>query len=130
MKSQKKINSEKQWLFFYFILQSKGKESEVAPYKPLYGELNSCWFHHILPKSKYPELRYCPDNIIILTPEEHNAVENGKIYEEVENRKDELLRTYDEKVEETDKYIKEYLNPMYEHAIKNTTFFKQNQHNG
>lgn len=128
MKSQKKINSEKQWLFFYIVLGSRGKESEIS-YKPLYGELNSCWFHHILPKSKYPELRYCSDNIIVLTPEEHNAVENGKIYDEVENRKEQLLENYDEKVEETDRYIKEYLNPFYEHA-KSTNFFKQNQHNG
>lgn len=127
-KSQKKINSEKQWLFFYLILQNKGKESEVS-YKPLYGDLNSCWFHHILPKSKYPELRYCPDNIIMLTPEEHEEVEKGKIYDEVENRKESIIFNYKEKVEETNKYIKEYLDPMYEHA-KTTKFFKQNQHNG
>ena len=122
-KSQKKINSEKQWLFFYFILTQRGKESEISGTK-LYGEINSTWFHHILPKSKYPELRYCMDNIIVLTSDEHHAVENGKDYEEIERRKKNIQIRYDELVEETKFYIENLLNPSYEHAVKNTVFFK------
>lgn len=122
-KSQKKINSEKQWLFFYFILTQRGNESELSSIK-LNGEINSTWFHHILPKSKYPELRYCIDNIIVLTGDEHNAIENGKYYEEIERRKKDIQLRYDELVEETKFYIENLLNPSYEHAIKNTVFFK------
>ena len=122
-KSQKKINSEKQWLFFYFILTQRGNESELSSIK-LNGEINSTWFHHILPKSKYPELRYCIDNIIVITGDEHNAIENGKCYEEVERRKKDIQLRYDELVEETKFYIENLLNPSYEHAIKNTVFFK------
>ena len=125
-KSQKQINVEKQWLLFYLILATRGKESEISG-KNLYGSINSTWFHHILPKSKYPELRYCVENIIILTSEEHNEVENGKEYPEIEKRKADIQKRYDELVEETEKNIKEFINPMYEHALK-TSFFKQNQH--
>lgn len=126
-KSQKKINVEKQWLFFYLILQTRGKESEIT-HKPLYGEISSTWFHHILPKSKYPELRYCVENIIILTPDEHNSVENGTHYDEVAKRKIDLQERYEELVEETKDYVENYLDPIYEHTVKNTLFFKQNQH--
>lgn len=121
--SKKAINAQKQWLFFYLILQTRGKESEVSQSK-LYGDINSTWFHHILPKSKFPELRYCVDNIIVLTSDEHNAVENGKEYEEVERRKKDLQSRYDELVEETEEYVENYLNPIYEHTVKNTVFFK------
>jgi hypothetical protein len=122
--SKKAINAQKQWLFFYLILQTRGKESEISQSK-LYGEINSTWFHHILPKSKFPELRYCVDNIIVLTSDEHNAVENGKEYEEVERRKKDLQSRYDELVEETEDYVENYLNPIYEHTVKNTVFFKK-----
>jgi hypothetical protein len=122
--SKKAINAQKQWLFFYLILQTRGKESEISQSK-LYGEINSTWFHHILPKSKFPELRYCVDNIIVLTSDEHNAVENGKEYEEVERRKKDLQSRYDELVEETEDYVENYLNPIYKHTVKNTVFFKK-----
>lgn len=121
-KSVKKINTEKQWLFFYHILNNRGRESEVSG-KKLYGEINSTWFHHILPKSSYPELRFCGENIIILTSDEHNEVENGKYYKEVEDRKTKLQKEYDEHVEDTEFYVENLLNPMYEHAVKNTVFF-------
>ena len=126
-KSIKKINSEKQWLFFYNILNDRGRESEISG-KKLYGEINSTWFHHILPKSKYPELRYCEENIIVLTSDEHYEVENGKYYKEVEDRKTKLQKDFDEYVEDTKFYVENLLNPMYEHAVKNSVFFKQNQH--
>ena len=35
----------------------------------------STFFHHILPKSKYPELEYDKSNIILLTLDEHTDVE-------------------------------------------------------
>jgi hypothetical protein len=35
----------------------------------------STFFHHILPKSKYPELEYDKSNIILLTLDEHTSVE-------------------------------------------------------
>lgn len=125
-KSQKQINVEKQWLFFYTILCNRGKSSELSG-KDLYGDINSLWFHHILPKSKYPDLRYCAENIIMLTPDEHNAVENGKVFEEIEKRKKDIQMRYDELVERTKEDLKDFIEPMYKHALT-TNFFKQNQH--
>ena len=36
---------------------------------------NTCCFHHLLPKSKYPELEFCKENIVILHPDIHSQVE-------------------------------------------------------
>jgi hypothetical protein len=123
--SKKNIeNNEKQWLFFYTLLQAKGKFSEISG-DPLYGELNSTWFHHIYPKSKYPNLRYCPENIIIVTPDEHNAIELGQSFPELEKRKKNIAEKYDILIEDTKEYLNEYLNPIYEHVKSKTNFFKK-----
>jgi hypothetical protein len=51
------------------------------------------FFHHILPKEKYPEAMYDEENIILLTLEEHDNVERDMYkYPEV-NRRRELLKT-------------------------------------
>ena len=120
----RKENAEKQWLFFYTILQTREKCSELSG-TPLIGELNSTWFHHILPKSKYPALRFCPENIIVVTFDEHTVIESGKHFPEVEKRKKELTENYDELLKTTETYVNEFLNPIYEHAKRNTSFFKR-----
>jgi hypothetical protein len=52
----------------------------------------SVFFHHILPKEKYPQAMYDEENIILLTLEEHDNVERD-IYKYPEvNRKRELLK--------------------------------------
>lgn len=122
--SKRKQNNELQWLFFYTLLQTREKESEISG-KPLIGELNSTWFHHILPKSKHPELRYCSENIIIVTFDEHTEIESGIEYPEVRKRKQYLLENYDELVETTKTYLHEFLHPIYEHAKTKTNFFKR-----
>jgi len=56
------------------------------------GEALSTFFHHILPKSKYPELQYDKSNIILLSLLEHESVENDMYrFEEVNRRRIELL---------------------------------------
>lgn len=53
----------------------------------------SVFFHHILPKEKYPEAMLDEENIILLTLEEHDNVE-ADIYKYPEiNRRRELLKT-------------------------------------
>jgi hypothetical protein len=52
----------------------------------------SVFFHHILPKEKYPKAMYDEENIILLTLEEHDNVERD-IYKYLEvNRRRELLK--------------------------------------
>lgn len=36
---------------------------------------NTCCYHHILPKNKYPEYAFEPWNIVILHPDVHTRVE-------------------------------------------------------
>jgi hypothetical protein len=56
----------------------------------------STYFHHILPKEKYPEACLDEENIILLTLEEHSNVENDMYrYEEVNNRRNQLNLKYE-----------------------------------
>ena len=76
---------------FLEIWKERKHYSEVSG-DYLGGEALSTFFHHILPKSKYPELQYDKSNIILLTLEEHTNVENDIYrYEEVNRRRIELL---------------------------------------
>lgn len=45
--------------------------------KYLGKEPNSCFFDHLLEKSKYPELAFVRENIFICCPECHEAKTNG-----------------------------------------------------
>lgn len=55
----------------------------------------SIFFHHILPKSKYTQAALDKDNIILLTFEEHQKVEQDpRFYEEVNKRRELLKEKY------------------------------------
>lgn len=61
-------------------------------------EALSVYFHHILPKSKYPELRNLDENIILLTADEHANVEADVYrYDEINKIRDYLLNKYYER---------------------------------
>lgn len=80
--------------FFLEIWKERKHYSEVSG-DYLGGEALSTFFHHILPKSKYPELQYDKSNIILLTFSEHESVENDMYkYEEVNKRRKELIDKY------------------------------------
>ena len=52
----------------------------------------SIYFHHILPKEKYPQAEFDEDNIVLVTLDEHTNLENDMYkYEEV-NKRRELLK--------------------------------------
>jgi hypothetical protein len=52
----------------------------------------STYFHHILPKEKYPKACFDEENIILLTLDEHTNVESDMYkYPEV-NKRRELLK--------------------------------------
>lgn len=72
--------------------------------RPHYSEVSGKWlgkepltiyFHHILPKEKYPQASLDGENIVLLTLEEHEQVEMDMYrYEEVNNRRNYLKTKY------------------------------------
>ena len=81
--------------FFLQIWKKRLHLSEVSGL-PLVGEPLHIYFHHILPKEKYPEAGLDEENIILLTLDEHSNVESDMYrYEEVNNRREQLKQKYD-----------------------------------
>lgn len=81
--------------FFLSIWNKRPHRSEVSNVY-LGKEAMSTYFHHILPKEKYPEACLDEENIILLTLEEHSNVENDMYkYEEVNKRRNQLKLKYE-----------------------------------
>ncbi len=85
---------EKMFNFFIALWAIRPHYSEISG--KWLGKLpQSTYFHHILPKSKHLEAKYDADNIIFLTFEEHQKVEQDcYFYEEVNKRRDKLKIKY------------------------------------
>lgn len=80
---------------FLWIWRKKRHVSEVSG-RNLGSDPLTVFFHHILPKEKYPEAQYDEENIILLTLEEHDNVERDMYkYEEVNKRRDLLKLKYE-----------------------------------
>jgi hypothetical protein len=80
---------------FLDMWKRKPHKSEVSG-TYLGKEPMSTYFHHILPKEKYPDACLDEENIILLTLEEHSNVENDMYrYEEVNKRRNYLLTKYE-----------------------------------
>jgi hypothetical protein len=81
--------------FFLKIWKKRLHLSEVSGL-PLVGEPLHIYFHHILPKEKYPQAALDEENIILLTWEEHDQVEMDPTrYEEVNKRREQLKQKYE-----------------------------------
>ena len=81
--------------FFVEIWNKRPHKSEVSG-TYLGNEPLSTFFHHILPKNKYPEARLDEENIILLTLNEHDQVESDLYkFEEVNKRREQLKQKYD-----------------------------------
>jgi hypothetical protein len=81
--------------FFLHIWKKRAHYSEITG-QYLGKEPMSTYFHHILPKEKYPEACLDEENIILLTLEEHSNVENDMYrYEEINNRRNLLKLKYE-----------------------------------
>jgi hypothetical protein len=100
---QKRKEDDEMRSFFLWIWKKRIHFSEVSS-KKLGSEPLSVFFHHILPKEKYPEAAYDEENIILLTLEEHDNVEKDMYkYEEINKRRDLLKLKYattEERVQE------------------------------
>ena len=92
---EKKLKTAEMFEFFISYWKKSDKKSAVSG-KFLGKEPLSVFFHHILPKEKYPEACLDEENIILLTLEEHSNVENDMYrYEEVNKRRNYLLTKYE-----------------------------------
>lgn len=81
--------------FFLDIWKKRKHYSEISG-EYLGKEPLSTYFHHILPKSKYPEACFDEENIILLTLNEHESVENDIYkYEKVNIKRQYLLKKYE-----------------------------------
>ncbi len=87
-------NSLKMKELFLLIWNKKSHRSEVSDLY-LGEEPLTVFFHHILPKSKYPQACLDEENIILLKWEEHDQVEMDIYrYEEVNKRREKLKQKY------------------------------------
>lgn len=81
--------------FFVQIWRKRPHRSEISD-TYLGQEPLTVFFHHILPKEKYPEAAFDEENIILLTLDEHTNVEFDMYkYEEVNRRRDLLKVKYE-----------------------------------
>lgn len=69
--------------------------------EPMHGlkyRNNSCCYHHVLSKSKYPNLVYDRSNIVIIHPDVHTRVERDiDSCPKIKNLKDKLKRELDDR---------------------------------
>jgi len=81
--------------FFLSIWKKRPHRSEISSVY-LGKEAMSTYFHHILPKEKYPEACLDEENIVLLSLLEHSNVENDMYkYEEINDRRNHLLTKYE-----------------------------------
>lgn len=92
---EKKEENIRMFNFFRLIWNKRKHESEVSG-EYLGKEPLSIYFHHILPKERCPEARYDEENIILLTFDEHQKVENNPYSFPVINEiREKLMIKYD-----------------------------------
>ena len=80
---------------FLRIWKTRPRLSEVSG-DYLIGGVSTAFFHHILPKEKYPEAALDEENIILLTLNEHDQVESDIYrFDEVNKRREYLKQKYE-----------------------------------
>jgi len=91
---EQKKGIEKRNNFFKSIWSKRPHKCAVTGAN-LGNEPNSTYFHHILPKQKYPDLEFNEDNIVILHPHVHGSVEMDMYkYEEINILREQLKTKY------------------------------------
>ena len=96
VKSEEEIRQISEMREFFLQIWSKRSHHSEVSGKWLGKEPLTVFFHHILPKEKYPEAALDEQNIIFLTLEEHEQVEMDMYrYEEVNERRNMLKHKYE-----------------------------------
>lgn len=84
----------------YTQIWNTRKRKDFETGKSIYGHMKLSYFHHVLPKSKYPEYRLCLWNIILVSDLTHAQAELN------------LKKT--PKIEAYTKYLEEHHKELYE----------------
>ncbi len=81
--------------FFLSVWNKRPHHSQISM-DYLGKEPLSIFFHHILPKEKYPQAIFDEENIVLLTSEEHANVESDMYrYEIINKMRENLLKKYE-----------------------------------
>lgn len=100
LKEKHRNISERNELFLQ-IWTNRPHKSEVSG-EYLGSEPLTIFFHHILPKEKYPEAAFDEENIILLTLDEHTNVESNIYkYDTINERRKSLLEKYGKSISRT-----------------------------
>lgn len=93
-KKLKSENTKKLHNWFQELWKNEPHYSEISG-KWLGDENSSCFWHHILPKNSHKKAEFDRENIIRLTFEEHQEVEQNPLkFEEVNKRRKILKEKY------------------------------------
>jgi len=91
---QENEQRDKMLSLFSTIWKKRGPYSEISGVF-LGGECKTIFIHHILPKSKYPQLCLEEENLIIISFEEHQEVENDMYkYDEINQRREKIKEKF------------------------------------
>jgi hypothetical protein len=89
------VENKQQMHEFFQLLWKKLPHYSMISGKYLGSEPLTVFFHHILPKEKYPQACFDEENIILLTLQEHEQVEMDIYrFEEVNNKRNYLKTKY------------------------------------
>lgn len=93
--SPEKIEHSRVMLECFRIIWNKRLHISEVSGEKLMSPLSTLYFHHILPKSRHLDASLDEENIILLSPEEHQNVELNKFrYEEINKRREFLQKKY------------------------------------
>ena len=88
-------NSNAMWNFFLLIWGKRSHKSEISG-TYLGKEPLSIFFHHIIEKEHCEQGKFDPENIILVTWDEHTNLHSNKYkYEEVNKRREYLKSKYE-----------------------------------
>lgn len=92
------VKANQMHTFFLDIWKTRRHYSELSN-TYLGKEPLSIFFHHILPKEKYPQAAFDEENIILLTLDEHTNVESSMYrYPAINEKREKLLLKYEKSI--------------------------------
>lgn len=95
-KLDKKVSQISEMQQFFLKIWKKRLHYSQVSFVSLGKEPLTIFFHHILPKEKYPEAMYDEENIVLVTLEEHDNVERDMYkYDVINKMREKLLEKYE-----------------------------------